>query len=136
MPNERTTGIILSLYKNKGDKNSVDSYRGEKRSYRVDSYITLLSCMGKLFTYVINKCLKFFVESKNNISEEQIGLRNGCSTFDHIFTFDFITGYYTSKGKRLYLALLTIVKPLILSTELNCGKNSLRITYLETYLMS
>ena len=48
IPNEWTTGVIKSIYKNKGDINDPDNYRG----------ITLLSCLGKVFISVINKRLK------------------------------------------------------------------------------
>ena len=42
IPHEWLVGIIVSLYKNKADNHDVNKYRG----------ITLLSCMGKLFTIV------------------------------------------------------------------------------------
>ena len=44
IPTEWTVGIIKPLYKNKGDINDVNNYRG----------ITLLSCIGKLFTSMLN----------------------------------------------------------------------------------
>ena len=39
IPSDWTTGVIKALYKNKGDINDINNYRG----------ITLLSCLGKLF---------------------------------------------------------------------------------------
>ncbi|CAL4066387.1 unnamed protein product, partial [Meganyctiphanes norvegica] len=40
IPSDWTIGVIKPIYKNKGDINDVNNYRG----------ITLLSCIGKLFT--------------------------------------------------------------------------------------
>ena len=53
-PEDWFNGIIVPLYK-KGDKKSVDNYRG----------ITLLSCLSKLFTSVLNGRIEKFCEKKN-----------------------------------------------------------------------
>ncbi len=47
-PSEWLTGVIIPLYKNNGDVNDTNNYRG----------ITLLSCMGKLFPSILNYRLK------------------------------------------------------------------------------
>ena len=47
VPNDWTIGIIKPLFKNEGHASSPENYRG----------ITLLSCLGKMFTAVINKRL-------------------------------------------------------------------------------
>ena len=47
IPTNWTIGVIKPLYKNKGDINDVNNYRG----------ITLLSCIGKLFTSILNSRL-------------------------------------------------------------------------------
>ena len=39
--------------------------------------ITLLSCLGKLFTSVINERLTVFIDSNQIISETQAGFRKG-----------------------------------------------------------
>ena len=44
IPNDWCVGMIMPLFKNKGSSNNPDNYRG----------ITLLSCIGKLFTAAIN----------------------------------------------------------------------------------
>ena len=64
--------MIKPLYKGKGSPESPDNYRG----------ITLLSCVGKLFTAVLNERVVTFIESNNLLGEEQAGFRAGYSTVD------------------------------------------------------
>ena len=75
IPESWTIGNILPLYKNKGDINNCDNYRG----------ITLLSCLGKLFTSILNARLTAFAEAIGLVKENQAGFRKGYSTIDHIF---------------------------------------------------
>jgi hypothetical protein len=44
--------------------------------------ITLISCVGKLFTSILNSRLNFFANDLNIISENQAGFRKGYSTVD------------------------------------------------------
>ena len=76
VPDIWCTGIILSIFKNKGDDNNPDNYRG----------ITILSCLGKLFTSVLNNRINSFLEEAGLLAEEQAGFRKGYSTVDHIFS--------------------------------------------------
>jgi hypothetical protein len=50
VPDSWTIGIIKSIYKNKGDVKNPDNFRA----------ITWISCLGKLFTSIINERLTFF----------------------------------------------------------------------------
>ena len=61
-PSDWTIGIIKPLYKNKGDINDINNYRG----------ITLLSCLGKLFTSVINTRLYAYLTNENILGNEQV----------------------------------------------------------------
>ena len=56
-------GIIKPIQK-KGDINDPDYYRG----------ITLLSCLERIFTYIINERLTAFMNSKHILSDAQTGL--------------------------------------------------------------
>ena len=103
-PEKWTTGIIIPIYKKKGDKENPDNFRG----------ITLLSCLGKLFTPVINRRVSRYLEEYDLIGEEHAGFRSGYITLDHIFSLKCIIDIYLSKNKRLFTATLTIVKLLIL----------------------
>jgi hypothetical protein len=113
VPAEWSIGVIMPLYKGKGCRDNVDSYRG----------ITLLSCLGKLFTLILNERLTTAL-----ITEEQAGFREGYSTVDHVFTLDFITRYYIDKGQRLYVAFVdyrkafdTIDRPLLWKKLIEAG---------------
>ena len=100
IPTDWTIGIIKALYKNKGDINDVNNYRG----------ITLLSCLGKLFTSVINSRLYTYLTNEGTLGNEQAGFRPKHSTLDHIFALQTLSSYYISKGKQLYCAFVDYSK--------------------------
>ena len=74
-PSEWLVGVVVPLYKNKGDINDCNNYW----------WITLLGCIGKLFTSILNERLKEFSNLHNVIGESQAGCRHKYSTLDHIF---------------------------------------------------
>ena len=100
IPNEWATGVIKPIYKNKGDINDPDNYRG----------ITLLSCLGKLFTSVINERLTVFIDSNQIMSEAQAGFRKGYSTTDQIFTLKCIVELFLCQGRRLFCTFVDYSK--------------------------
>ena len=63
VPEKWLTGIVNPIYKNKGDSHLPDNYRP----------ITLLSCMGKLFTSILCERLNNFADEIEIISESQTG---------------------------------------------------------------
>ena len=63
VPDTWTIGLIVPIYKNKGDIHDPDNYCG----------ITLLSCIGKLFKMVINHRLSIYLNENNLLGEEQAG---------------------------------------------------------------
>lgn len=67
---------ILPIYKNKGNDNLPENNRP----------ITLLSCMGKLFTSILSKRLNTYADQQNIFNENQGGSRSNYSTIDNIFT--------------------------------------------------
>ena len=91
-PTEWLTGVIVPLYKNKGEANDTNNYRG----------ITLLSCMGKLFTSVLNDRLKLFSDTNCIITEAQAGFREGYSTLDHMLLLTWIIDLFKWKGRKLF----------------------------------
>jgi len=72
-------GYILPIYKQKGESSTPENYRP----------ITILSCLGKLFTAVLNERLTSFSDKFKILSENQAGFRKNHSTLDHTFTLKF-----------------------------------------------
>lgn len=95
VPSVWASGVIKSIYK-KGDPKRPENYRG----------ISLLSCLGKLFTSVLNRRLTELVKEFEIVGKEQAGFRAGYSTLDHAFTLKCLVDLFLSKGKRLYVAFV------------------------------
>ena len=100
IPTDWTLGIIKVLYKNKGDINDINNYRG----------ITLLSCLGKLFTSVLNARLYSYLTDENILGNEQVGFRPKHSTLDHIFVLQILSNYYINESKQLFCAFVDYSK--------------------------
>ena len=103
VPDDWCTGFIIPLYKGKGSKNDVNNNRG----------ITILSCLGKLFTGAINHRFKEFLDRQNVIGPEQAGFKKDHSTLDHIFVLKTVIDIYLSNKKDCMHVLLTTTKHLI-----------------------
>lgn len=84
-----TIGLSKPLYKNKGNIDNVDNYRG----------ITLLSCLGKLFTSLLTHDY-MTLSDVNLLGEEQAGFRKHYSTMDHIFTLHFFSLHNKGRGTK------------------------------------
>ena len=93
-------GMIIPLYKRKGSQDNPENYRG----------ITLLSCLGKLFTACIGERLANFMQDDSKMGYEQAGFRQEFSTLDHVFTLHAIIEYYKSRKGRLYCAFVDYSK--------------------------
>ena len=83
-------GDIVPIFK-KGDKHNVNNYRG----------ITIISCIGKLFTRILNNRLSKWAEKEHKINESQLGFRKEKSTTDCIFILNGLIDILFSKGKKL-----------------------------------
>ena len=94
LPNLWKLGYITPIFKNE-DSFDPSNYRG----------ISVCSCLGKLFTLVINERLLKFIEEKNILSYNQIGFRRKYRKTDHIFVLNTILNSYFSKGKKYMLVL-------------------------------
>ena len=104
IPSDWCISFISPIFKNKGSKKDPDNYRG----------ISIISCLGKLFTALLNERLTKFADINEIIGEEQAGFRSGYSTQDHIFTLHAIIDIYLKKlsnsRKRLYCAFVDYSK--------------------------
>ena len=106
IPSEWCMSFISPIYKNKGKKDDPNNYRG----------ISIISCLGKLFSALINERLTKFADINEIIGEEQAGFRAGYSTQDHIFTLHSIIEIYLNKianknkKKKLYCAFIDYQK--------------------------
>ena len=78
----------------------VNNYRG----------ITLVSCLSKLFTTVLNKRIELFCDNNNIISDAQFGFRKGRSTVDAIYALMSIVQKYLNENKRLYIVYVDMMK--------------------------
>lgn len=94
-----TEGIIIPLFK-KGDPEDANNYRG----------ITLLSCLSKIFTCILNKRITKWCEDNNVMSDSQFGFRKGCSTTDAIFVLHTLIQKVLNDRKRLYCAFVDLKK--------------------------
>ena len=79
---------------------SVNNYRG----------ITLVSCLSKLFTSVLNKRIEKTCNEHNLISDAQFGFRKGRSTVDAIFILMSLVQNYLANNKRLYVIFVDMMK--------------------------
>ncbi|XP_060600600.1 uncharacterized protein LOC132754030 [Ruditapes philippinarum] len=79
IPSDWRKAIICPILKDKSsDKRLPLNYRG----------VSLLSCVGKLYSSLINKRITFYLENENLLADEQNGFRRGRSCEDHIFTLN------------------------------------------------
>ena len=77
-----------------------DNYRG----------ITILSCLGKVFTSLLNARLNAYVENNAILGEDQTGFRQGYSILDNIFTLKSIIDIFLSKKRSLYCGFIDFRK--------------------------
>ena len=98
IPTDWSLGVILPLFKKKGVATDPGNYRG----------ITLLSCLSKLFTAILNRRLTKFIDK--NLGNEQAGFRAKHSTMDYVFVLHHVIDFYRQQGRRLYCAFVDYSK--------------------------
>ena len=100
VPFEWCVGLIVPIFKKKGSHFDPNNYRG----------ITLLSCLGKLFTLCLNTRLTKFATDRHIIGEEQTAFREGYSTMDNAFVLNELINLYLHKKQRLYCCFIDYQK--------------------------
>ncbi|XP_053372977.1 calcium-binding mitochondrial carrier protein Aralar1-like [Mercenaria mercenaria] len=97
-PEKWSDSYVIPLHK-KGSINTVDN-RG----------ITLLSCLGKLFTRIFNNRLKSWAEYYNVYVEAQAGFRPNMSTIDNVFVLNGLINHVLNQGKQLFKVFIDYTK--------------------------
>ena len=72
--------------------------------------ITIVSCLGKLFTAILNARLNDYTEEFMILKENQSGFRQSYSTLDNIFSIFTLFQILKSKKKKLYCAFIDFEK--------------------------
>ena len=88
-------GLVIPFHK-KGNLNDVNNYRG----------ITLLSCIGKLFTRIINNRLYDWAVNYHVFIEAQAEFRKCMSTIDNVFILHGLISHMLNQGKKLFCAFI------------------------------
>ena len=101
-PEAWSIGLIIPIFK-KGDPDLPENYRG----------ITLLSCVGKLFTSLINTRLNVWAEANDKFDKNQYGFRDKKSTTDAMFILQNIIDIYLEKNSALFVTFIDLKKHLI-----------------------
>lgn len=92
-------GVVIPIFK-KGDVKDPGNYRG----------ITLLSCVGKLFTSLINSRLTEYLNVNELLLDNQAGFRKGHSITDHIFTLKTLVDMFLDDKRKLYCIFIDYQK--------------------------
>jgi len=85
-PESWNLSLLSSIYKS-GDPMEPNNYRG----------ISVCSCLGKLFTRLLQKRLDVFLESNNLLSPNQAGFRKGQRTTDNVYILKSVINKYICK---------------------------------------
>lgn len=72
--------------------------------------MTILSCLGKLFTAVLNERLCKYSNEVNLLEDNQFGFRSSYSTTDSIFTLYSFFEILKSKKKKIFYAFIDFEK--------------------------
>jgi len=94
-----SSAVIVPIFK-KGDTNDTNNYRG----------ISLVSNLGKLFTYVINQRLLTWSADNDIITDAQFGFQTDLSTADANFALHSIISKTLLSKQRLYCAFIDFKK--------------------------
>ena len=94
-----STAVMVPVFK-RGDPSDPNNFRG----------ISLVSCLAKLFTNIINTRLIEWSKTYDTITDAQFGFTNGLSTVDAIFALQTIVFKTLSDKKRLYCCFVDYTK--------------------------
>ena len=97
---EWTTSIITPIHKS-GSKSCPTNYRG----------ISVLPCLSKFYSSILNTRLKNYVVENNILCEEQLGFKEGNRTSDaHIILHTLIQNYCHKNKNKIYACFVDFKK--------------------------
>ena len=99
-PSKWSIGIISAIYKGKGSNKDPSNFRP----------ISLLSCLGKVFTSILNNRLTAFLDEHSILKENQAGLKESYATTDHILTLHLLLEYMNFNKSTLYCCFMDLSK--------------------------
>ena len=95
-----TVALITPIYK-KGEEMNPGNHRG----------ISALSCLGKLFTSILNQRLLRYVFERNILSKAQLGFIAGNRTSDaHLILHDLSQQYCHKRGQKIFACFVDFQK--------------------------
>ena len=100
IPETWTTGIIVPIFKKKGDPRDPSNYRG----------VTLVSVLGKIFTKMLNDRLEKFSNLNEILLPNQAGFRKGHSTVDQVYVLQTLIELCIKQKRRLFIAWVDYAK--------------------------
>jgi len=102
VPGTWLSGNIIPIFKNKGKSSDPKNYR----------LISILSCLGKLFTSMLNKRLNADSDEFVLINESQVGFRHKYSTNQNIISLHSLFELITLKKKKMFCVFMDFDKSL------------------------
>ena len=96
-------GVIVPIYKNKGDIDSTNNYRG----------ITLSNVLAKIFSHNLLKRINKWSDEHDKINDNQFGFQKSKSTVDCIFVLSAIISKVingNAGNKKLFCAFIDYEK--------------------------
>ncbi|GFS13568.1 RNA-directed DNA polymerase from mobile element jockey-like protein [Elysia marginata] len=99
LPQDLRDAVVITLYKNKGEKSDCSNYRG----------ITLLSIAGKVLARILlNRLVSTIAEE--NLPESQCGFRSNRGTTDMVFVLRQLEEKCREQNKGLYITFVDLTK--------------------------
>ena len=102
VPGTWLSGNIIPIFKNKGKSSDPKNYR----------LISILSCLGKLFTSMLNKRLNVDSDECVLINESQVGFSHKYSTNQNIISLHSLFELITLKKKKMVCVFMNFDKSL------------------------
>ena len=98
IPEAWTLGMIQPIFKNKGSPSDPSNYRP----------ITLISCLGKVFTQILNNRIQKYADENDIINHCQSGFRKKYSTTDNIFILHNLIDLVCKSKKSVFCSFIDL----------------------------